>query len=168
MKARFTVSILQVICFNCDKKHNWRVIKPNEGWSKSILHRKGKNWDVDENRNSFAASWSRTQLAGIVWWHLQKYLVAILNFLEMVNLKVGAVALIGLVLKAVNLWVALVGKRNTRTAEGQDGELFLSKFDENHLSQVNVSSGQEERVRDMKELGDGADSLPHTPASDPE
>lgn len=42
------------------------------------------------------------------------------------------------------------------------------KVDENHLSQVNVSSGQEERVRDMKELGDGAGSLPHTLASDPE
>ena len=46
----------------------------------------------------------------------------------MINLKVGAVALIRLVLKAVNLWVALVGKRNTRTAEGQDGELLFSKL----------------------------------------
>ena len=33
---------------------------------------------------------------------------------------------------------------------------------------MNVSSGQEERVREMKELGDGDGSLPHTAASDPE
>ena len=74
-------------------------------------------------------------------------------------------ALIRLVLKAVDLGVALVGKGNTCTAEKVEN---VYRHLKSHLSQVNVSSGQEERVREMKELGEGAGSLPHTPASGPE
>ena len=44
---------------------------------------------------------------------------------------------------------------------------FRLKKKKKNLSQVNISSGQEERVSERKELREGAGSLPHSPASVP-
>ena len=42
-----------------------------------------------------------------------------------------------------------------------------NKQTNSYLSQVNISSGHEDRVRERKELREGAGSLPHSPASGP-
>ena len=97
-------------------------------------HWKGQNRDIDKNWNSFPVCWSGTQLAGIVGGHLKINLLSVWNMKvkvekhcktdlkhrEKSNLKIWAVALIRLILKTVDLGVALVCQRDTGTTGERD------------------------------------------------
>ena len=135
---------------------------------KENSHRESEDRDIDENWDGFTACWSRTQLAGVVGGNLRAQFVFHLDVIlflggEPQGRSSGSHPTRP---QSSRSWSCTCWQGGCR--HRWEGWECLENHLKAHLSQVKVSSGQEERVREMKELGDGAGSLPHTAASDPE